>query len=182
VTTYLRYLYRRIILLFVPVRAYLLQSSLPPEQVLAKLHELIQHDRLYFLKGGGVAKPYIGRFDGLRYVGVKSDKNPWQRRIKVKGSVKTDGSRTIISLMLSTPLSPFNFLFLGVVYGVLLWWAPRPFKIWWLDGILWLFPLILAYGTTAYSFRKVYRKEKWRFLKTLRAIRIPDSHARKLGF
>ncbi len=178
----LRYAYRRIILGFIPVRAYLIETSLSVSAVQERLQSLIAHDPLYFLRTIPSAKPYSGRMDGFRFTAIRKGKKPWERRMKVRGKIHPpapggDG-KTRIGLMMSTPLSPFNFLFLGVVYVFFLWLYPTPFQWWPADVMLWLSPLLVGALWTSFSFKHIYRKEKLLFFKQLEATRIPDSQAR----
>jgi hypothetical protein len=171
----LRYIYRRFLLFFVPVRAYKLESALTPIELLSELRSCTNEDKLYFLRKGQTNKPYLGRIDLWQFLLVKSGKSAWQRRIKIKGYFIPNEKNTLISLTLSTPLSPFNFLFIGIFYGILLFAEPKIFNRLWLNALLYLLPLFIAYFSTALSFRKVYRQEKRYFFTLFKARRIPEN-------
>ncbi len=178
-----RYLYRRVLLLLLPMRAYLIESHLSSEEVLLRLKSIIYEDRLYFMKSPDTQKPFTGRFYPQRFTAIRNHPKPWKRRIKIRGYWhNSEDGKVMVRLMMSNPFSPFNFFFLGLMYTLFLLFWPEPFQNPWLNVILWLMPLLAMFLFTNISFQGIYKEEKRRFFKLLKGIRVPESKARKMGY
>lgn len=178
----LRYWYRKLVLLMIPVRAYIVSTPLRPEVVRQRLETAIYPDPLYFIRTINKEYAYSGRFDGPRFTAIRNGRRPWQRRIKIRGKIILDNGQTYVSLIMSTPLSPFNFLFLGIFYIAYLFMYPQPFRSALANLALLLLPLLLGIMATNLSFRGIYRKEKLMLFKLLEGTRIPDSQAKDMGY
>ncbi len=177
----IRFIYRKFILFWIPVRTYVLHSPLSDEEIVRKLHELIEPHRLYFIFGGSNKKVYSGRFQENSFVAIKNHPKSRHRQIKVIGSFFRVDGKTYVRLILSNPFSFLNIAILTLMYLIMLIFRFFPFQGYLLNGLLYLSPLILAYLTTNFSFQAVYRKEKVRFFRLFRGRRLSDEEIIKVG-
>lgn len=178
---YLRHRYRRILLFFIPVRSYVLECQIPQEQIIERLHELINPDKMYFFIPAKTEKPYSGKFGMNKFVAIKASKKTFQRQIKVRGNFYLLDNKIFVRLILSNPFSIINFIVLGALYFTLLVFRVWIFD-WWLWNILLMtVPVIITYLFTDFSFQAVYRKEKQRFFKLFNSRRLSDKELQKLG-
>lgn len=178
---YFRHKYRRILLMFLPARSYVLECQIPQEEVIHRLQELINPDKLYFIFPAKTDKRYSGSFGTNKFVAIKSSRKTFQRQIKVRGNFYLMNNKIFVRLILSNPFSMLNFIVLGALYFVLLLFRVWIFD-WWLWNILLLtVPIIITYLLTNFSFQAVYRKEKQRFFKLFNSRRLSDRELAKLG-
>jgi hypothetical protein len=178
---YLRHRYRRILLMFLPARSYVLECQIPQEQVIERLQELINPDKLYFIFPAKTDKRYSGSFGTNKFVAIKSSRKTFQRQIKVRGNFYLMNNKIFVRLILSNPFSMINFIVLGALYFSLLLFRVWIFD-WWLWNLLLLtVPIIITYLLTNFSFQAVYRKEKQRFFKLFNSRRLSDRELEKLG-
>ncbi len=178
---YLRHRYRRVLLFFLPARSYVLECQIPQDEVVQRLHSLVNPDKLYFFIPAKTEKPYSGRFGTNKFVAIKSHKKTFQRQIKVRGNFYLVNNKIFVRLILSNPFSIINFIVLGALYFSLL-----IFRVWIFDWWLWnilimLVPIALTYLVTNFSFQSVYRKEKQKFFKLFNSRRLSDKELEKLG-
>jgi len=178
---YLRHRYRRILLMFLPARSYVLECQIPQEEVIERLQSLINPDKLYFIFPTKTDKRYSGSFGTNKFVAIKSSKKTFQRQIKVRGNFYLMNNKIFVRLILSNPFSMINFIVLGALYFSLLLFRVWIFD-WWLWNLLLLtVPVIITYLLTNFSFQAVYRKEKQRFFKLFNSRRLSDRELEKLG-
>jgi len=178
---YLRHRYRKILLMFLPARSYVLECQIPQEEVITRLQSMINADRLYFIFPSKTDKPYSGKFGTNKFVAIKSSKKTFQRQIKVRGNFYLLNNKIFVRLILSNPFSMINFIVLGALYFALL-----VFRVWIFDWWLWnillmLVPILITYLFTNFSFQAIYRKEKQRFFKLFNSRRLSDKELAKLG-
>jgi hypothetical protein len=170
----LRFWYRRAWLRLLPFRSYVLKSDLNTDQLRLELSRVVQPDPLYFMRSGSPDFPYSGRFRANSLVAVRNAQKPWQRRIKIRiqWQPKPQAEKgSIVRLQMSNPFSPFNVFYLGIVYGLYWWIYPQPFLNPWLNVLVWLLPIILMYAFTNASFQWIYRSEKAKVFRYLKAQR-----------
>jgi hypothetical protein len=142
------------------------------------LHRMVQPDSLYFMRSGIEEFAYSGRYRSSSLVAVRNAKKPWQRRIKIRIQWQENpNGGSLIRLQMSNPFSPFNVFYLGIVYGLYWWIYPQPFSSPWLNVLVWLFPLVLMYAFTNASFQLIYRAEKSKLFRHLKAQRMVVSKA-----
>jgi len=169
----LRFWYRRLWLRLLPFRFYVLQSPLGIYELELALRRIVQPDALYFMRSGLEAFSYSGRYRSSSLVAVRTAKKPWQRRIKIRIQWQENPKGgSLIRVQMSNPFSPFNVFYLGVVYGLYWWIYPQPFSNPWLNVLVWLFPLLLMYAFTNFSFQLIYRAEKSKLFRYLKATRL----------
>ncbi len=178
---YLRHRYRRILLLFLPARSYVLECQIPQDEVIARLQTLINPDPLYFFIPSKTERSYAGKFGTNRFVAIKLNKKTFQSPLKVRGDFYLMNNKIFVRLILSNPFSIINFIVLGALYFTLL-----IFRVWIFDWWLWNLllmtaPVVITYLFTNFSFQGVYRKEKQRFFKLFNSRRLSDQELKKLG-
>ena len=173
-----RFWYRRAWLRLLPFRSYVLQSTFGVLELKMALHRMVQPDSLYFMRSGIEEFAYSGRYRSSSLVAVRNAKKPWQRRIKIRIQWQENpNGGSLIRLQMSNPFSPFNVFYLGIVYGLYWWIYPQPFSSPWLNVLVWLFPLVLMYAFTNASFQLIYRAEKSKLFRHLKAQRMVVSKA-----
>lgn len=178
---YLRHRYRRILLLFLPARSYVLECQIPQEEVIVRLQTLINPDKLYFFIPAKTEKPYAGKFGINKFVAIKLNKKTFQSPLKVRGNFYLLDNKIFVRLILSNPFSIINFIVLGALYFCLFIFRVWIFDWWLWNGLLMLVPILITYLFTNFSFQPVYRKEKQRFFKLFNSRRLSDKELEKLG-
>ncbi len=178
---YLRHKYRKLLLFFIPARSYVLECQIPQVEVIKRLQDIVQADRLYFIFPSKTDKPYSGKFGMNKFVAIKSSKKTFQRQIKVRGNFYLMDGKIFVRLILSNPFSIINFIVLGALYFSLLIFRVWIFDWWLWNLLLYTVPVIITYFFTNLSFQAVYRKEKQRFFKLFNSRRLSDKELERLG-
>lgn len=177
----LRYLYRRLLLAFLPARAYVLRSGISATQIRANLLEIIYPDKWYFLLPGPSNKPYNGKFGLNSFVAIKNGNSRFQRPIKVKGQFFIYQDQIFVKVVMSNPFSIVNISLLALVYITLILFRVFPFPVWWANVLLYTVPLLVTYLLTNISFQATYKREKHRFFKIFKGTRLTDAEIRAFG-
>lgn len=167
--------------MFLPARSYVLECQIPQEEVITRLHSLINPDKLYFFIPTKTDKPYSGKFGTNKFVAIKSSKKIFQSQIKIRGNFYLMDNKIFVRMILSNPFSIINFIVLGALYFSLLIFRVWIFDWWLWNGLLMLVPILITYLLTNFSFQSVYRKEKQRFFKLFNSRRLSDKELAKLG-
>lgn len=180
---WLRYKYRKFLLFWIPVRSYVLELNLPPQEIISKLQDVIQPDKMYFLFPSKTDKPYTGKFMVNQFVAIKRNgKFSFKSPIKVRGIFYLlPNQKMYVRLILSNPFSMFNILFLFITYCCLFGFRVYPFSSIWLNILAWLFPLFLTYMFTNISFQSTYKHEKLRFFKLFKGRRLNNKQIAEKG-
>lgn len=176
-----RYLYRRILLAFIPARAYVLKPGIESHEIKVRLAELIQSDKLYFLYGANPTKLYNGKFGSNFFVAIKNNPSGIQRPIKVRGQFFFQNQEMYVKITMSNPFSLINIGALALLYFVLLvLFKVYPLSPWYWNAVFYLVPLAATYILTNISFQRTYRIEKSRFFKLFEARRVSDAETRRI--
>lgn len=170
----LRYMYRKLLLAFIPARSYVIEVGESPHEIIRKLQDIIQPHSFYFLFPAQSEKPYSGKFSVNRFVAIKNNAANFQRQIKVSGYFYIIQDRIYVRLILSNPFSLINLLVLGCLYFLFLIFRLAPFESIILNILLWLLPVLLTYLFTNFTFQRIYKKEKLRFFKLFNGKRLTD--------
>lgn len=178
----IRYLYRKFILLWIPVRVYVLSSPLSPSEISARLLSAIHPFRLYFLFSPQNPKPYTGKFAGTGFTAIKNNPGSNHRPLKVLGNFYMQDDKIYIRLIFSNPFSIVNIAMLGSLYMVMLAFRFKPFVGFLPNVLFYLFPALFTYLLTNFSFQRVYKKEKAFFFHLFKARRLKDDEIERLGF
>lgn len=180
-TDKIRYRYRKFLLLWIPVRVYVLNTPLSPQEISGKLLSSIFPYRLYFLFGGTTDKPYSGKFSNGGFTAIKNNAGSKHRPLKVIGNFYTRNGKIYIRLIFSNPFSIVNIGLLGVLYLIMLLAHVMPFPGILLNFLFYVFPALLTYLLTNFSFQRIYKKEKAYFFHLFKARRLKDDEIDRLG-
>jgi len=180
-TDKIRYRYRKFLLLWIPVRVYVLDTSLLPQEIPSRLMSTIFPFRLYFLFGGTTEKPYSGKFSNGGFTAIKNNKGSKHRPLKVIGDFYTRNEKIYIRLIFSNPFSILNIFLLGTLYLFMLMMHFKPFPGILLNFLLYLVPALVTYLLTNFSFQRIYKKEKVFFFHLFKARRLKDDEIDRLG-
>lgn len=178
---YLRHKYRKFILFFLPVRSYVLECKISEKELIERLHEIINVDKMYFLFPTSTEKPYSGKFGINKFIAIKSNKTTSQRQIKARGDFYILNQKIYLRLILSNPFSIMNIIVIGVLYFSMLIFSVWLFDFWLWNILIWLIPIFITYVFTNLSFQSSYRKEKQRFFKLTNSRRLSDKEIDKMG-
>lgn len=177
----IRYLYRKFILLWIPVRVYVLQSSLSVQEIRQKLFSAIHPFRLYFLFSPNTDKPYTGSFGTGGFTAVKNNPGSMHRPLKVLGTFYSLDGKIYLRLIFSNPFSIINIALLGFLYLVLLAFRFKPFSAITANLLFYMVPALYTYLLTNFSFQRAYKKEKAFFFHLFKARRLKDDEIERLG-
>lgn len=181
ITDKIRYRYRKFILLWIPVRVYVLNTPLTHTEIPRKIFSAIFPYRLYFLKGGNTDKPYSGRYTATGFTAIKNNNGSVHRPLKVIGSFYEREGKTYIRLIFSNPFSILNITLLGLLYVVALMFRFKPFPGIIYNALAYISPALLTYLLTNFSFQRIYKKEKAFFFHLFKARRLKDDEIERLG-
>lgn len=177
----IRYRYRKFLLLWIPVRVYVLHTPLSPQEISGRLLSTIMPHRLYFLFGGKTDKPYSGKFSGDGFTAIKNNPNSNHRPLKIIGNFYSRDSKIYLRLIFSNPFSIINIMLLGLLYLVMLAFRFKPFPGILLNVAFYILPALLTYLLTNFSFQRIYKKEKVFFFHLFKARRLKDEEIDRLG-
>jgi hypothetical protein len=177
----LRYRYRKLLLAFIPARAYFIETNIPPHEIDSKVNEMINQDRLYFLFPSRSQKPYTGRLGVNSFIAIRNSRHGWQRQIKLKANFFSRGEKVYLRLIMSNPFSIVNLSVLGVLYTLFLLFAVWPFESLTANIAVWAMPVILTYMITNFSFQAIYKREKLLWFKLFKGRRLTEMEVKKLG-
>lgn len=177
----LRYYYRKFILLWIPVRVYVLHTPLKPNEITRRLSNTILPFRLYYLFSPSTPLPYTGRFEPDGFVAICNAPGRFTRSLKVIGKFYVMDQKIYVRLIFSNPLSLTNFFILGCFYVVLYMFRIPFFKSFLANVLVYSVPLALGYLATNLSFQKVYRREKIFFFRLFEGRRLKEDEIAILG-
>lgn len=177
----IRYKYRKFLLLWIPVRVYVLNTPLDPREISNRLVSAIFPFRLYFLMGTKTDRPYSGKFSNGGFTAVKNNPGSRHRPLKVIGNFYTRNGKIYIRLIFSNPFSIVNIMLLGLLYLIMLMIGFKPFPGILLNLLFYLMPALLTYLLTNFSFQRMYKKEKVFFFHLFKARRLKDDEIDRLG-
>lgn len=176
-----RYFYRKFILLWIPVRVYVLHTPLPPGEIVRKLTAVIFPFRLYYLFSPRTSLPYTGRFEADGFVAVRNASNPLGRSLKVIGKFYVVEQKIYVRLIFSNPFSLSNFFILALFYGLLYLMRIRFFESYGANLVLYAVPILLGYMATNLSFQRIYKREKVFFFRLFEGRRLKEDEITTLG-
>jgi hypothetical protein len=177
----LRHIYRKALLKFIPARSYVLEVNLSQQEIIQRLHSLIHAYPFYFLFQPPTDKPYSGKMMINKFIAIRNHTGSFQRPIKVTGYFHIIQDKVFVRIILSNPFSLFNITILGVLYLLFIIFQVAPFEFWVYNVLLYLFPLLIAYLITNFSFQSIYKQEKLRFLKLFNGRRLTDKELEQWG-
>jgi hypothetical protein len=177
----IRYRYRKFILLWIPVRVYVLQTTLSAHEIRQKLFAAIHPFRLYFLFSPATDKPYTGKFGMSGFTAVKNNPGSRHRPLKILGTFYSVDGKIYLRLIFSNPFSIVNIALLGLLYLVLLAFRFKPFPGITANLVFYLIPALFTYLLTNFSFQRIYKKEKAFFFHLFKARRLKDDEIERLG-
>lgn len=180
-TDKIRYRYRKFLLLWIPVRVYVLDTPLPPQEIASKLMSSIFPFRLYFLFGGNTDKLYSGKFSNGGFTAIKNNPGSKHRPLKVIGNFYNRNGKIYIRLIFSNPFSILNIALLGLLYLVMLALRFHPFPGILFNLLFYMMPALLTYLLTNFSFQRIYKKEKVFFFHLFKSRRLKDDEIERLG-
>lgn len=180
-TDKIRYRYRKFLLLWIPVRVYVLNTPLEPREVSQRLFSAIFPFRLYFLFSAPTDKPYTGKFSDGGFTAIKNNPGSRHRPLKVLGNFYTRNGKIYIRLIFSNPFSIVNIVLLGLLYLVMLAFRFKPFPGILFNLLFYLVPALFTYLLTNFSFQRIYKKEKVFFFHLFKARRLKDDEIDRLG-
>lgn len=177
----IRYFYRKFILLWIPVRVYVLHTPLPPGEIVRKLTAVIFPFRLYYLFSPRTTLPYTGRFEPDGFVAIRNAPNPLGRSLKIIGKFYVVEQRIYVRLIFSNPFSLSNLFILGLFYSLLYVLRIKFFESYMANLALYALPLLLGYLATNLSFQRIYRREKVFFFRLFEGRRLKEDEIATLG-
>lgn len=177
----IRYRYRKFILLWIPVRVYVIQTPLSAADLRQKLLSAMDIFRLYFLYSQPTDKPYTGKFTINGFTAVKNNPESLHRPLKILGSFYSVNGRIYLRLIFSNPFSLINIFLLGLLYLILIGFRFKPFPgIFW-NAMFYFIPALFTYLLTNFSFQRIYKKEKAFFFHLFKSRRLKDDEIDRLG-
>ncbi len=177
----IRYRYRKFILLWIPVRVYVLQTPLSAAEIRQKLFSAIHPFRLYFLFSPATEKPYSGKFGLSGFTAIKNNAGSKHRPLKILGTFYSLNGKIYLRLIFSNPFSIVNIALLGLLYLVMLAFRFKPFPGLIANLIFYVIPALFTYLLTNFSFQRIYKKEKAYFFHLFKARRLKDDEIERLG-
>jgi hypothetical protein len=180
-TDRLRYRYRKFILLWIPVRVYVLHTPLKPEEIVKNLSDVVRPFRWYFLYAPNSSRPYSGKFEPDSFTAIRNNPSGFHRSIKIIGSFHLKENNIYVRLILSNPFSILNIFILFILYSLMLVFRFAPLQSIWLNILFYLSPILITYLATDFSFQRVYKEEKLFFFKLFKGRRLKDDEISKLG-
>lgn len=182
-TDRIRYKYRKFLLWFIPVRVYVLQTPLEPDEISRRLTQIIMPYRWYFVMPPSKAsgKKYSGKFEPNAFTAIKTNPNGVNRGIKIIGNFFSKEDKIYVRLIMSNPFGIVNILLLFAIYLLVLLFQFAPLKSLIANVLLYLVPIVLVYFTTNYSFQRIYKKEKLFFFKLFKGRRLTDHEITRIG-
>lgn len=177
----LRYYYRKFILLWMPVRVYVLHTPLSPGDIVRKLSEVIFPFRLYYLFSPVTQLPYTGRFEADGFVAVKNSPGKYIRSLKVIGKFYVVNRKIYVRLIFSNPFSLINISIVFLFYVIIYFLRIRFFPSFWTNALVYSIPLVLTYLATNLSFQNIYKKEKIFFFRLFEGRRLKEDEINILG-
>lgn len=180
-TDKIRYRYRKFLLLWIPVRVYVLNTPMEPREISGRLLSAIFPFRLYFLFSPPTDRPYTGKFSDGGFTAIKNNPGSRHRPLKVLGNFYTRNGKIYIRLIFSNPFSIVNIVLLGLLYLVLLAFRFKPFPGILLNVLFYAVPALFTYLLTNFSFQRIYRREKVFFFHLFKARRLKDDEIDRLG-
>lgn len=167
--------------MWIPVRVYVLNTTLAPQEISERLFDSVFPFRLYFLFGGSTKKRYSGKFSNGGFTAIKNNSGSKHRPLKVIGNFYTRNEKIYIRLIFSNPFSILNILLLGLLYIIMLGFRFMPFDGLLLNLLFYVSPALLTYLLTNFSFQRIYKKEKAFFFHLFKARRLKDDEIERLG-
>ncbi len=177
----IRYRYRKFLLLWIPVRVYVIQTSLPAGDLRHKLLSVMDIFRLYFLYSPPTEKPYTGKFTLTGFTAVKNNPDSLHRPLKILGSFYSLNGHIYLRLIFSNPFSLINIALLGLLYLILIVFRFKPFPGILLNALFYMVPALFTYLLTNFSFQRIYKKEKAFFFHLFKSRRLKDDEIERLG-
>ena len=168
-------------MLWIPVRVYVLNTPLAPQEISQKLFSAIFPFRLYFMFGTKTEKPYSGKFSNGGFTAIKNNPASRHRPLKVIGNFYTRNGKIYIRLIFSNPFSIVNIALLGLLYLIMLMYRFKPFPGILFNLLFYMMPALLTYLLTNFSFQRIYKKEKAFFFHLFKARRLKDDEIDRLG-
>lgn len=182
-TDRIRYRYRKFLLWFIPVRVYVLQTPLEPDEISKRLTQIIMPYRWYFVTAPPKAtgKKYSGKFEPNAFTAVKTNPYGVNRSIKIIGNFFLHNDKIYVRLIMSNPFGIVNIMLLVAIYFLTLLFRFAPFNSFIYNVLLYLIPIGLVYLATNFSFQRIYKKEKLFFFKLFKGRRLTDHEITRIG-
>lgn len=180
-TDRIRYRYRKFILMWIPVRVYVIQTPLTVAEAAETVASIMKQFRWYFLYAGDHSYRYSGKFDESSFTAIKNNTTGIHRQIKVIGNFYLINNKLYLRLILSNPFSVVNIIVLFVLYFFMFMFKVTPFASYWANVLLYLSPILITYLATNFSFQSVYKDEKIFLFKLLKARRLKDDEISRIG-